>query len=198
MTTWTDEANETLRRYLVTHKLPKGLGSNESACSIAAINLALTGTLTDNIPPCMSVVIGNTTIVLQDAMPAELRNSDRYKAWLPTAAGTGRDRKPEQLAVLMDWMWSVVLPELQRVADTNGFSAEWREMCKQRTAYAADAAAYAARAATYATVEATARAAAYAAEAAADAAEAAADAGFWERVDPIGVLERMTIAREPT
>jgi len=165
MTKWTDESAAKLRDYLASHELPRGLGDNESACSIAAINLALTGTLTDEIPACMSNVIGRVTIILQDAMPAEMRNSARYKAWLPTAAGTGRDREQERLAVLMDWMWSVVLPELQGLADAQGFGTEWGEMCEKRTGAAADAA----------------RA----------AADAAADAGFWDRVDPIGVLQRL-------
>ena len=210
MTTWTDTHAAKLRDYLATHELPNGLGSEESACSIAAINLALTGTLTDTIPSCMSLVIGRATIILQDAMPAEMRNSARYKAWLTTAAGTGRDNESERLAVMIEWMWSTVLPELQDVADTQGFGVEWREMCEKRTpdaAYAARAAAYAARAAAeaayaaYAAADAAARAAARAAHAAAraaHAADAAAYADFWDRVDPIGVLERMTKTGEPT
>ena len=195
MTKWTDESADKLRDYLATHELPHGLGSRESACSIAAINLALTGTLTDEIPACMSEVIGKATIVLQDAMPAEMRNSARYKAWLPTAAGAGRDNEAERLAVLMDWMWSTVMPEFQGVADARGFGVEWREMCEKRTAYAARAAARAAADAAYAAY--AARAAADAAAYAASAAEKAAD-GFWDRVDPIGVLERMTNLGKPT
>jgi hypothetical protein len=70
--------------------LPSGLGTEESACSIAAINLALTGELTDDIPDCMSEVIGRWIIPTQDAMPAELRNSPRWKSLLPLAAGTGQ------------------------------------------------------------------------------------------------------------
>jgi hypothetical protein len=209
MTKWTDENAAKLRDYLATHELPDGLGSEESACSVAAINLVLTGTLTDNIPSCMSPVIGSATIVLQDAMPHALRNSDRYKAWLPTAAGTGRDREQERLAVLLEWMWSTVLPELQGVADTRGFGVEWQEMCEKRTPDAAAAAADDAACADLAAACA-ARAAGHAADLAADldaaraaraaraaaAAAAAVDAGFWDRVDPIGVLERMT--GEPT
>lgn len=203
MTTYTPEIRAKLERYLETHNLPRGMGNKESACSIAAINLAMTGKLTDDIPDCMSVVLGRATIRLQDFMPDEMRNSARYKAWLPTAGGTGLDREEERLAVLLDWMWITVLPQLQPIADENGFGKEWRTMCSERTEKAADAARAAARAAVYAADAANAAAwaafesaeAAYAAVYAADAARAAAwaaDAGFWEKVDPIGVLERMT------
>jgi hypothetical protein len=220
--TFTQEHKAKLEEYLATHTLPSGLGTKESACSIAAINLAMTGTLTDYIPDCMSWVLGRATMDLQDAMPKEMRNSEKYKALLPDMAGTGREYEQERLAIIMDWMWSVVLPKLQPVADKHGFGSEWQTMCNLKTAdaaRAARAAADAARAdaadyadasyaaATYAAADAAARAAdaaaatyaaatyAAAARAAARAADYAADAAggdFWETVDPIGVLERMT------
>ena len=224
---YTQEHRIKLEHYLGNHELPRGLGTEESACSIAAINLALTGELTDDIPKCMSEVLGRSTIHLQDAMPEEMRNSKRYKEWLPKAAGTGRDREHERADVLLEWMWSVVLPELQPLADNNGFGTEWQKMCRERTPYAcADAYAAARAAAAYAADAADAAAAARAADAAADAAAAAyaaraaaraaaADAyaaraaaaaayaaraaaaatdspTFWQDVDTIGVLERMT------
>ena len=219
MNTYTPEAQHKLKEYLDTHDLPAGLGTEESACSIAAINLAMTGELTDDIPPCMSEVLGKVIIALQDAMPDDMRNSRRYKEWLPHAAGTGREREEERLAVLMDWLWDTVLPKLQPMADKLGFGLEWAAMCRKRTvaaAVAARAAAYAAPYAARAAARAAARdaaatyaaraaardaAAAYAAAAAAYAADAAAYAAraaatdsptFWQDVDTIGVLERMT------
>jgi hypothetical protein len=221
--TFTQEHRAKLEQYLATHTLPSGLGTKESACSIAAINLALSGTLADDIPDCMSDVLGKATIRLQDAMPGEMRNSERYKALLPEMAGTGREHEQERRTIIMDWMWSVVLPQLQPLADKHGFGDAWKNMCQLKTHAAADAAAaaaatsafaadYAARAAAGAAAHAAdaaslaaARAAAFAADAAraaacaaARAADAAAYAGaaaggdFWEIVDPIGVLERMT------
>jgi hypothetical protein len=127
--TFTQEHKAKLEQYLATHTLPSGLGTKESACSIAAINLAMSGTLTDDIPDCMSEVLGKATIRLQDAMPEEMRNSERYKALLPEMAGTGREHEQERLAILMNWMWSVVLPQLQPIADKNGFGSEWKNMC---------------------------------------------------------------------
>ena len=196
--TFTQEHKAKLEQYLATHTLPSGLGTKESACSLAAINLALSGELTDEIPDCMSDVLGTATIVLQDAMPSEMRNSLRYKTLLPDMAGTGRKHEQERLAILINWMWSVVLPQLQPLADKHGFGSEWQTMCNLKTAASArTAAAVAANRADYAAAAsyAAVRAADYAAAsyyAATYAALCAAGGDLLETVDPIGVLERMT------
>jgi hypothetical protein len=195
--TFTQEHKAKLEEYLATHTLLSGLGTKESACSLAAINLALSGELTDEIPDCMSDVLGTATMVLQDAMPSEMRNSLRYKTLLPDMAGTGRKHEQERLAILINWMWSVVLPQLQPLADKHGFGNEWQTMCNLKTAASARTAAVAAanRAdyadAAYAAVRAADYAAA-ASYAATYAALSAAGGDFLETVDPIGVLERMT------
>ena len=195
--TFTPEHKAKLEQYLATHTLPSGLGTKESACSLAAINLALSGELTDEIPDCMSDVLGTAAMVLQDAMPSEMRNSLRYKTLLPDMAGTGRKHEQERLDILKDWMWSVVLPQLQPIANQHGFGSEWQTMCNLKTTASARTAAAAASAradyadAAYAAV----RAADYAAAdyaAATYAALCAAGGDFLETVDPIGVLERMT------
>lgn len=49
-TAFPPEAAERLSAYLATHHLAAGLGTEDEACSIAAINLALTGELTGRIP----------------------------------------------------------------------------------------------------------------------------------------------------
>ena len=167
MSTITNEQAQRITDFLATHDLPSGLGNEESACSIASINLALTGRLTDDIPQCMSEVIGKWIIVVQDAMPAEMRNGRAWKALLPMAAGTGRERESERLAIILDWMWRTALPSLQQLADKYGFGGRWDEMCELKTSDAADAARAAARAAAAYV------AAAYVADAA-DAARAAA------------------------
>ncbi len=213
MTDYTTDHRLNLEAYLATHTLPKGLGDRGSACTLAAINLAMSGELTDDIPACMSEVLGKAAIALQDAMPTEMRNSARYKSLIPEMPGTGRAQEQERFAILMEWVWSVVLPQVQSIADEHGFGAEWKSMCCEKTATAARAAAYAAARASDAAADAAvdvadaavdvadaaARAAAYAADAADAAAAAAAAAyaaaaraGFGETTDPIGVLERMT------
>jgi hypothetical protein len=187
---FTQEHAAKLADYLASHELPKGLGSAESACSIAAINLAISGKLTDGIPDCMSLVIGRWIIRTQDAMPADMRNSAEWKRLLPLAAGTGRALEKQRLAVAMDWMWTFVLPQLQPLADDRGFGPAWLRMTTEKTQEAAAAAAYAARAAAAAYDDAAAGAAA------ARAAAAAARKKFWAAVDPCACLARMIDVKE--
>ena len=176
MTTLTPTQQATIAATVERMQLTRGLGDAENACSIAAINLALSGELTDRIPDCMSEVIGRWIIAIQDRMPDDMHNSSDWKRLLPLAAGTGRDHEPERLAVVMGWMWSA-LTLVQPVADAGGFGPEWQAMCCEQSNAAAKAAADAARAAT---VDAyAAHAAAYAAAYAADAADAAAKAAAY-------------------
>ena len=219
MSTITQEQQESIRSYLSTHVLLKGLGSAESACSIAAINLALTGTLTDKIPDCMSNVIGRWIIRVQDSMPDKMRNSSAWKSLLPLAASTGRDSDAEKrrINLVLGWMWDTVLTHLQPIAEAGGYGEVWLRMTTEKSAdaaYAADAAAYAANAAAYAAYAAAyaadaaayaadaaasaANAAAYAADAAAYAADAAAYAAkltsweaAWDHFDPCALLEKL-------
>jgi hypothetical protein len=153
MSTITTDQQASIAKKLATMQLPSGLGDEHSACSIAAINLALSGRLTDEIPDCMSEVIGRWIIVVQDAMPGELRNSARWKSLLPLAAGTGRGQEQARLDIILDWMWGTVLPSLQTLADQQGFGRQWQKMTTERTAKSAWAAAGAAGAAARAAVE---------------------------------------------
>jgi hypothetical protein len=207
MSTITATQQTAIAHYLDGRHLRSGIGTAEEPCSLAAINLALSGRLTDDIPDCMSPVIGSWIIRIQDAMPDDLRNSERWRSLLPLAAGTGRDREAARAAALLDWMWDAVLPQLQPIANANGFGAAWASMCRDHTIDSARtaaraatrAAAEAARAATRAAAEAAlawsaaaAEAAAWsAAEAAAWSARAAAESDYWTAVDPCTMLERL-------
>jgi len=195
--TLTQEEEQRIAEWLAKHPtLTKGVGTAKAACSVAAWNLALTGTLTDQILDCASEVIGKWIIGVQDSCPPEHgRGNLEWLRLLPLAAGTGRQHEAERLVIVMNWMWGTVLPSLQPVAERHGFGDQWRVMLSSRTAdatakYAADAARYATDAAEYAADAAEKAAAAadaanaaryaarYAAGAryAADAAEFAADA----------------------
>lgn len=167
----TPEQAERIRDYLVGRHIPSGLGTKEEACSVAAINLALTGELTDNIPPCMSAVSGRWAIAVQDAMPDDIRNSEGWRELLPLLAGSGREpaREATRLAIIMDWMWGTVLPLAQPRADALGFGQEWATMTRERTAAAARAAA-AASATAWATEE---------------------EEAAWAKIDPVGLLRRL-------
>ena len=167
MLTITDDQRAAIVAKLAGMHIPSGLGTEDEACSVAAINLALTGELTDEIPDCMSVVIGKWIIDVQDEMPADMRNGDEWRGLLPLAAGTGREHEQERAEIIMEWMWDA-LSLVQPIADEDGFGNEWRTMCTERTAEAAENAASAAAKA--------ADAAAYAAASAANAAKRAANA----------------------
>ena len=203
ITTLTQKQIDSIKaRIAATPDIPAGKGTREAACSMASINLALTGELTDEIPECMSEVIGDWIILIQDSMPSEMRNSPRWRSLLPLAAGTGRRHEKERCDMILAWMWETVLPTVQPVADKHGFGDEWRKMCAKKTPSAANAANYAANyaanAATAAKAATAANAASYAADYAANyaanAASYAADAAnenYWQTVDPCGLLEKL-------
>jgi len=109
------------------------LGDEDRASSMAAINLALTGELTEDVPECMSLVIGRWITPMQDAIPSWIRDSERWRNLLPRAAGTGRKHEEERLAVLMTWMWETAMPNAQSIADVHKVGDQWREMLKERT-----------------------------------------------------------------
>ncbi len=97
----TTEQETAIRNTLATMpKLAVGIGSKEQACSIAALNLALAGKLTDTVPDCMSVVIGRWIIEVQDRMPATIRDSAAWRELLVLAAGTGREHEGERVAIV--------------------------------------------------------------------------------------------------
>lgn len=112
--TITPHQREKIRRQLRASYIPVGVGNADNACSVASINLALTGRLTDWIPECMSPVIGKWIIHIQDAMPDDLRNSTAWKKLLPYAAGTGREKAAEERrsVVIDSWLWDSVFPLL--------------------------------------------------------------------------------------
>ncbi|MGL5829674.1 MAG: hypothetical protein ACRC0L_08920 [Angustibacter sp.] len=144
--TTTQGQQDAIAAYLDGHTLAKGHGDRQSACSIVAINLALTGELTDEIPNCMSPVTGGWIIAIQDAMPDGIRNSKEWKSLLPLAAGTGRLFEDEILKFVMNCMWGVALPTHQKLADAGGYGDEWRAMTEIRSSDAAEAASSAASA----------------------------------------------------
>lgn len=139
MTTWTKKNEEKLRKYLFRpgYKIPRGLGTKDAACSVAAINLAINGRLSDTIPDCMSEVIGTWIILIQDAMPGFQRNSQAWREALIMAAGTGRRHEALYLGIMMEWMFDTVLPKYREHAERYGFGHLWDLMIELRTVTAA-------------------------------------------------------------
>jgi hypothetical protein len=193
MTTITDEDRDKIRATLDTLTLVHGVGdkAKHEACTIAAVNLALTGTLTDDDPAeCICPVIRRWVISVQDAMPTAQINAPEWRALIPAIAGTRSTPEVEQQRddLILDWMWGSlaairdVVPESTREA--------WDRMLDERTYAASAAASAAARAAdAAAAASAAAAAAAYAAAASTAATAAHAEASDWWRdANPAGLL----------
>lgn len=184
----TQEQIDRIKSVVWDHPIGKGLGTRYTACSIASLNIALTGELTDYTPECMSLIIGEWVRTIQDAMPDYMRNSLEWRNALILAAGTGRKKELERLALIMDWLFGVVLPILQSQADAGGYGPAWQKMCEERT----EAVAVARLA-----VEAAVRVAlAVAAEAEAvewteRSATETARIDFWQKINPPGLLARL-------
>lgn len=131
----TAEQSKDLTDLLSRVELGEGIGTESHPCSIAAVNLALYGRLTDEVPDCMSLVIGKWVIAVQDLMPHALRNCRQYKIdLLPLAAGTGRDREKEEarFSLLADWMWERVLPRISMDEWPAEAVKAWEKMLKKR------------------------------------------------------------------
>ena len=109
-TVWDERADARLREYLESSTLGIGYSDTRDVCSVAAINLALARPLDDKIPDCMSEMVGQWIIHVQDSMPNELRNSAAWKDLLPAAAATGRDHEQSRLDMIIDWLYETVLP----------------------------------------------------------------------------------------
>ncbi len=217
MSTITAEQEQAIADLLArTPHLAVGMGTETRPCSVAAINLALTGSLTGAIPECMSQVIGFWIRSAQDAAPADIcRDHPRWRELLPLAAGTGREHEVERCSTVLAWMWDVLaLPEVVEAVHGAARGA-WDKMLRERTPTAASAAAADLRAAAYdrapqlmTDAARSARSAAsasgsidimsHAVRAAASAASAAYAAGYgararaaWRAADPVGMLERL-------
>ena len=107
---WNARADLRLREYLgrAGYKIPRGLGTENDACSLAAINLALSGILSDSVPSCMSKALGNWLVQVQDVMPDQLRNSRGWKDLLPDAAACGEALYVKHSALIVGWAWRLI------------------------------------------------------------------------------------------
>ena len=134
-TEWVPWAGVKLRAYLdrPDYKIPRGLGTEDAACSLGAINVALYGYLAENVPVSMSPLVARWIVGVQDSLPDHLRNSAEWKNLLPLAAVTGRDYEDKRWEIVADWIWGTVLPAAQDIADTCGMGPVWSLMCEKRT-----------------------------------------------------------------
>jgi hypothetical protein len=86
---YTPELRQQYADFLRTHRIVHGIGDKDAACTIAALNVAATGRVTDARPDCMSAVIHAWIIIIQDRMPLALLNSEAWIAAAIDAHGHG-------------------------------------------------------------------------------------------------------------
>ena len=124
-----------LKTFLGSHDLStEGAGTKESPSPMQAINLAMSGRLSDNTPPTMSRVIGCWFMCEGDGLPHAIVNSRQWKDALLDAPGTGLMLEQERLSLVLDWLWGTVLPHLQAIADELGLGAAWESFLQYRNA----------------------------------------------------------------
>lgn len=191
----TDDKRNEIRAALLSPDLRIGTGMGTAtipgkgtACTIAEINLVLTGRLTDEPHPCISDVIRRWVIRIQDAMPAEMRNAAPWREAAAGIAGSASTPEVEEARrdMLVRWMWDALADEAVIASLPESVEPAWNVMLREKTPAAAAAAVAAAAAAN-----ANADAAAYAAAAYANACSDADAAAYWTRRDPAALLARL-------
>lgn len=113
------------------------------ACTIAEINLVLTGLLDDGPHPCMSEVIRWWVIRIQDALPTDIRNSAAWREAAVGIAGSAASESVERTRsnLILDWMWSALADDAVLAVVPAGPAREaWDRMLSERTISAANAA----------------------------------------------------------
>lgn len=135
---YTDDERGFLRRYLDDHYFGECQPGHDPPCLMAAINYSVTGELCDGIPVCMSEIIGNWLVAIQNRMPDDRLNSYRMKMALLEAPATGRsaDAELRRLEAVMQWMWSA-LSVAHHTAAHFGFGDQWGDMLFYRSREAA-------------------------------------------------------------
>ena len=135
--------------FVTAATLGQGLNDSQTPCTIAAINLTLTGRFTDNCPECMSPELCDFVVILQDSLSHECRNSPEWKSVIPLLLNT-KDQNAEiksrirelstrlltnagyslatatAVAELDDWQFtSVQLYQKLNITEATGMRAFW-------------------------------------------------------------------------
>lgn len=129
-----------VKRFLKTvPQISRGRGTKDEMSSFAAINLALRGKLSVAPIKCASLVAWYWGSAIQDVMPHFVRNSDEWRSVLCLVPGTGRDvaEEHQRLEIVMDWMWTIVLPQVRDIAKELCYASEWNHMLRKRSTFSA-------------------------------------------------------------
>lgn len=109
------------------------IGLLDGQYSLISAYVALEGVITGDVPAFMSLPIGKWIVAIQDAMPPDIRDSERWRLLLFLAGETGRGYEKERNAVLMQWMWESVLPNVGGIIERYDMRADWSRMLSRRT-----------------------------------------------------------------
>lgn len=114
---WSDipGAREKARAWLAEHpQLSEGQGSGDRLCSIAALNMAVTGRLSDARPTCVARSLYDWVIAVQDAMPEAIRQSPAWAEQLPRLIGSAYPSgvyvvaEHRRIRACHDFMWQAL------------------------------------------------------------------------------------------
>jgi hypothetical protein len=175
----TQETREQVARECATRRMVTGTGDHGegTACLMSAVNLGLTGRLTDKHHPYVSEAVRGLVVGLHDSLPDAVRSGQAWRSLGPLMLGTGDDgHDDERVRMILGWVRGSVLSD--DTASAAAYAAATAYAYDYATAYARAAASSVARAA-----------AARAADD--DDAYAAAREEFWRRVDAPGLIRSL-------
>jgi hypothetical protein len=93
-----------------------------------AINMGMTNEDSDEIPGCMSTIIGIFIKMMEKYAEKSLLNSAEYKDLIVISAFTGKDpiQEKKRLEILFEYIWKTVFPYVQPIAEKHGFGDYWK------------------------------------------------------------------------
>jgi len=145
----TTEQRQKLIDHFKSTPISGGLGTKDEPCTFAAIQLALTGELTDkDEAECVSPTIREWVISVQDFMPSAMRtdpedeHSKRWRQTAPWIAGTvNEDLEEARQAMVIDWMWDCLGGDMVPEWVPDQFHQQWSAILSDKsieTLYALD------------------------------------------------------------
>ena len=123
------EARAKFAETLAGLKLVHGVGEagDGTACTESALQLALTGRLTDDLHPCVDPAVHRWVIRTQDRLDEATLNGP-WKELAPRIVGTAG--LPDRLGKIMETMWDALASLTFKDAEAN---AAWQKMLELRT-----------------------------------------------------------------
>lgn len=142
-----NEIQSLVASFVTSATLGKGLDNSKTPCTIAAINLTLSGRYTDECPECMSPELCDFVVVLQDRLSNKCRNSAEWKSIIPLLLNT-KDQDAEiksrirKLSTKLLTNEGYSLTKATDLADLDDWCYTLEFMCKLNSAISSEVEAY--------------------------------------------------------